>query len=134
MGDEKEDGADSIDYKTNHFDDHKIDMNEIVFSNDKFKGGNPEVKEEKIFYCDYCEKIFRSKYFLDKHSKCHSGEMNGYIECKVSDAKKDINLDNPEVENFKEGEHITEEFQCHDCKKEFVTKSVLEKHLLTHAT
>ena len=102
----------SIDCQTNSYDDHKFDMDEIMFEN-----GRAEVKEEKVFYCDFCEKSFRSKYFLDKHSKSHCGEQNGINE---NDIKKDIN-----DEEWNNGGKVC---ICEVCAKQFPNVSELRKH------
>ena len=52
-------------------------------------------KVEKTYKCEICDKIFKSKYHLDRHHRCvHLGIKEDRSNWRIYDRKKNKSLEN----------------------------------------
>ena len=84
------------------------------------------VKELK-FKCDFCEKSFIRKDYLERHIIAVHDESRGHIcnNCgKVLTSKRNLE---DHIKSVHEGQ---KDFQCHFCDKAFTLETGLKQHII----
>ena len=92
------------------------------------EAGSSVHKGENKFECQQCDKTFKCKSLLERHTLTHSGVKNHKcIECGKTFTRKSTltrhTLTHSGVKNY----------ECKDCVKTFTRKSTLTTHTLTHS-
>ena len=77
--------------------------------------------------CNLCEKHFKTKGSLDRHTRLVHGENNAKVQCKIcgKGLKSNIRL----VEHLKNFHEKKKYFKCDHCEKAFGLKTILDQHI-----
>lgn len=98
-----------------------------------FLDEHQKIHDKNFFHCDICDKKFKRKSGLRKHSYLHKGRFKYECgECKVTF------IDLTKYELHKNTKHRTKEsrqFHCQEpnCSKSFASAEYLKRHQVTHS-
>ncbi len=108
---------------------HKVLCDKQSLRNHKLMK-HSDIKPPRNYHCDICEKSFYQKRHLFKHRQIHSAKIQFFCPvCNQGFTRPLYVKTHMEVHN----ENRERNHHCPQCDKTFLSKGVLNKHLVTHS-